>query len=74
MDELGELSYWHWIIIAFLYVFGWMIPLWRIIGRTGRHPALSLIGFSPLTALVMLWWLAYARWPAVDSGLAPRPN
>jgi len=70
---MGELSLWHWIIIA-LFVFVWVFPLWRIIGRTGRHPALSLIGFFPPTVLVMLWWLAYARWPAVDSELAPRPN
>jgi hypothetical protein len=63
---MGAMSLWHWLILA-LVIFAWIFPLWRIIGRTGHHPALALIGFFPLTALILLWWLAYARWPAVES-------
>jgi hypothetical protein len=59
-----------WIIAVpsvLLLSFVWIFPLWRIIGRTGRHPALALFGLFPPTALILLWWLAYTTWPAVDS-------
>jgi hypothetical protein len=37
--------------------------LWLIIRRTGRQPALALIGVLPLAALALLWRLAFADWP-----------
>ncbi len=72
MMDMGPLSLWHLIILA-LVMFAWIFPLWRIIDRTGRHPALALFGFFPLTALILLWWLAYADWPAVEGGV-PRAS
>jgi hypothetical protein len=70
---MDDISFWHWIIAA-LFVFLWIFPLWRIIGRTGRHPALALFGLFPLTALILLWWLAYTTWPAVDSKTPSLPT
>jgi len=57
-----------WLLIIPVVLFLWIFPLWRIIGRTGRHPAISLIGFFPPTALIILWWLAFAKWPKVRNG------
>jgi hypothetical protein len=67
---MDEISAWH-LLIGALIVFLWIFPLWRIIGRTGRHPALALFGIFPLTALILLWWLAYTSWPAVDVRTPP---
>lgn len=37
-----------------------------VIGRTGRSPYLSLLLlFTPLN-IILLWWLAYTKWPKVD--------
>lgn len=44
-----------------------VIPLWRILKRTGHSGWWSLLLFIPLGNLLGLWLLAYARWPAVDS-------
>jgi hypothetical protein len=70
MMVMDEISIWH-LVVAALVVFLWIFPLWRIIERTGRHPALALFGLFPLTALILLWWLAYTNWPAVDGKTAP---
>jgi hypothetical protein len=59
------------LLIGALIVFLWIFPLWRIIGRTGRHPALALFAIFPLTALILLWRLAYTSWPAVDVRTSP---
>lgn len=60
---MASLPAWQCLLIALAVVFLWVFPLWRIIGRTGRHPAISLLGFFPPTALIVLWWLAFAKWP-----------
>jgi len=59
---MDDLSVWYWAILAF-FVFMWVFPLWRIIGRAGYHPAISLFAIFPALGLVLLWCLAFARWP-----------
>ena len=39
------------------------IVWWKIVGRTGYHPALSLLMFVPLLNLVLLIVLAFQEWP-----------
>ena len=56
-------EWWDWLILAPLAILIWVVPLWRIIRRTGRHPALALLAVVPLSALLILWWLAFADWP-----------
>ena len=42
-----------------------IIPLWRICGRAGFPPALSLIAIVPLLGfLVVAGILAFSDWPA----------
>lgn len=43
-----------------------IIPAWRIVRRTGWHPALSLLLFFPGIGLpVLALILAFGRWPAL---------
>jgi hypothetical protein len=51
------------VFIAFLVIAG--IPFWRIVKRTGMHPALSLLWFVPLVNIIFLWVFAFAEWPAL---------
>ena len=32
----------------------WIVPLWRILARTGHNPALSLVAIVPLFGLILL--------------------
>lgn len=42
-----------------------IIPLWRICGRAGFHPVLSLIAIIPILGfLVVVGILAFSKWPA----------
>jgi hypothetical protein len=43
-----------------------LVPVWRIVRRTGLSAWWSLLVFVPLVNFVGLWLLAFVRWPAVD--------
>jgi len=62
---MGSLSGWHWLIFLAVEL-AWLIPLWKLLSRTGRSPWLILLGIVPLFGLVLLWWIAFSRWPAFD--------
>jgi hypothetical protein len=59
---LGEYTAWHYTLLALL-VFLWVFPLWRIIGKAGYPSPISLFAIFPVFGLILLWWLAFARWP-----------
>jgi hypothetical protein len=59
---LNELSPWYLALLA-LGLFLWVFPLWRIVGKAGYPPALALFAVFPVVGLILLWWLAFARWP-----------
>jgi hypothetical protein len=43
-----------------------LIPLWKIFGKTGMSPWLSLLVLIPgLGGLICVLILAFARWPAL---------
>ena len=65
---MESFSIWHWIILI-LWVVVLGVPAFKIVGRTGNHPALAILMLVPLVNLVFWWWLAFGRWPAVS---APR--
>lgn len=52
--------------IVLLFVFLWVFPLWHIVKRAGHPPAISLLAIFPVVGLILLWWLAFARWPSID--------
>jgi len=40
-----------------------MVPSWRILRRIGLSPWWSLFSFVPIGTIVILWIIAYRRWP-----------
>lgn len=62
MMMMGPFTFAHWLVIALLLA---GVPLWRIVKRSGMHPALSLLLFIPLANLIFLWVFAFAEWPAL---------
>lgn len=45
-----------------------IVPVWRIVRRTGRHPALSLLIFFPGIGIILVaFLLAFGRWPALEA-------
>lgn len=45
-----------------------IIPLWKICGRAGFNPALSLIAIIPLLGLLIVGGiLAFSEWPVSKS-------
>jgi hypothetical protein len=40
-----------------------VIPLWRIVAKTGMPGVLSLLLFVPLANVIMLLVLAFSKWP-----------
>jgi hypothetical protein len=48
-----------WLLVTILQV----IPLWRILPRAGIASPWALAAALPLGALVLLWVLAFRRWP-----------
>jgi hypothetical protein len=61
-EYLSEFSPWYLVLLALL-LFLWVFPLWRIIGKAGYPPFLSLFAIFPAVGLLLLWWLAFAQWP-----------
>ena len=59
---LGEYTVWHVALLAVL-IFLWVFPLWRILGKAGYTPPISLFAIFPVLGMILLWWLAFARWP-----------
>jgi hypothetical protein len=46
-----------------------IVPLWRVYGRTGLNPALSILFAVPVAGpLVVLLLLAFNDWPAAPGG------
>jgi len=42
-----------------------LIPYWKIFGKAGFSGALSLLMFVPVANLIVLYYLAFAEWPAL---------
>jgi len=60
---MGQIGIWQ-IIITILFSALWIIPFWRIFPRAGLPPALSLMTVIPIVGIILLWVLAFKRWPA----------
>ena len=63
--SMGSFSIVHWIII--LLVLSPVFATWRIFKRLGLSPWWALFYLVPLAPLVMIWILAYVRWPRLDT-------
>lgn len=58
---MNEFAIIQWLIAAAIL---FVVPFWRIIKRTGFKPALALLALVPGGILVLLWVIAFAKWPA----------
>jgi predicted PurR-regulated permease PerM len=61
IPELTVVAYWALLAATVLW------PVTRICSRMGFSQWLALLALVPVGNLVLLWFLAYARWP-VDAG------
>ena len=41
----------------------WGVPLYRLLPRAGLNPNLAILGAIPIVGTVLLWVLAFRRWP-----------
>lgn len=56
-----------WQIIMFvLMVLLAVIPFWKLYSRAGFSGAWALLAVIPLAPIVLLWVIAFIRWPDVD--------
>ncbi len=44
-----------------------LLPAWKILNKAGFTPFWSLLVLLPLANLVLLYFVAFARWPALGS-------
>ncbi len=56
-----EFSIFHWLIVILLVTF--LIPIARILRRTGHSPLWCLLWFVPLANVIALWVFAFKPWP-----------
>lgn len=58
MDEFEILP---WLIAAAIFL---VVPFWKIFARVGFKPAFSVVALIPGGILLLLWVVAFAKWPA----------
>jgi hypothetical protein len=61
---LGGISIWQ-LLIILIYLLAVVTPFWKIFKKAGYSPWLSLLILVPLVNLVMIYFLAFASWPAL---------
>ncbi len=62
----------EWIVIMGIFAMGFLatvllavIPYWMICKKAGFPPAMSLLMLVPIGNIVLLFYLAFADWPAL---------
>ena len=48
-----------------------VFPAWRLIARTGHRGELGVLAVVPLVNIALLWYLAFAEWPALEQADTP---
>jgi len=59
---LQNLSFPELLIILLTLVF-WVVPAWMIFKKAGYHPALGLLILFPIVNIILIYFLAFSRWP-----------
>lgn len=52
------------LIFMLIWIAVIIVPFWKIFAKAGFSGWLSLLMLLPLVNLIMLYFLAFARWPA----------
>lgn len=58
---MGSLSIWHWVITLIILTIP--IPIGRLLVRSGRNWAWSLLYFVPILNVIFLWVWAFSDPP-----------
>lgn len=58
-------GHWLWMLVIGIVV---VIPVWRICQRAGYPGWLGILMLVPLVNLALLYFIAFADWPAVKAG------
>jgi hypothetical protein len=53
------------IVFVFALIVIALVPYWKIFGKAGFSPWLSLLMVIPLVNFVMLYVLAFSEWPSL---------
>lgn len=53
------------LLIILFIVCVLVVPFWRIFTKAGYSGAFALLMFVPVVNLIMLYFLAFAEWPAL---------
>ena len=60
-----------WRLIILVVAFGFsviaIVPYWKIFGKAGFPPAISLLMYVPLVNLIVLYYVAYSDWKPSQS-------
>lgn len=62
---MGSFSIWHWLVIL-IFILVFFVPLWKIVGKTGHPAVLSLLFLIPVANILLVWFLALSKWPALE--------
>ncbi len=62
---MASFSMFHGLFFVIMILI-FVVPMWKIVSRTGNPGIAALLFFIPLVNIIALWWLAYGRWPAMD--------
>jgi len=65
---MGEFSVFHWLVV--LFILALIIPIGKILRRTGHNSAWCLLFFFPLANFIALWVFAFKPWP-IDRSSEP---
>lgn len=58
------------LFIVVVLIGAWLSVVWpaaRVCSRLGFTPWVGVLAIVPLANLLLLWWLAYTRWPIQDA-------
>ncbi|WP_341582671.1 hypothetical protein [Marinobacter metalliresistant] len=58
-------GHWLWMLVIAIVV---VIPAWRICQRTGYPGWMGILILIPIVNLVLLYFIAFADWPAGKAG------
>lgn len=62
---MAEFHIWNWIIVLTVLLLPILIviPFWRLLPRAGIPGPVALLAIIPFVPLILLWILAFKRWP-----------
>ncbi|PKP67227.1 MAG: hypothetical protein CVT86_02125 [Alphaproteobacteria bacterium HGW-Alphaproteobacteria-8] len=51
------------VLMLLVVVIAQVVPFWRLLPRAGIPSLVALLAIFPLVSLVLLWIMAFKRWP-----------